>query len=288
MGCVPTESTVTAHLSAKISLVNVNENERRQEEPPDTSVVQGIANTEKLSGMTAVYHNETGDLEETAEPNSKGTSAALELASDISLLGTPSPLRSTTAASEASVRAIDEDRSLSFDKIQKKYQDKVFNLILRMVGNRDDAEDLTLETFVNAYRAWGRFRGDARVSTWLHQIAVNNCKNYFKQKDRRREREPVSLDDTIETDGGELSRDVADWRNVPEHRLMDQELARQIQKAVEALAPAYRTVLVLAQMEDMSYDEIAQVTGLSVPAVKTRLNRARNMMRRRLEPYYRS
>jgi RNA polymerase sigma-70 factor (ECF subfamily) len=271
----------------KTSLINVNENERRREDPPDGGTDRDLANTEKLSRSGAVYDSEAGEFGPKAEPNSKGTLAALELVSDISVLSNPLPLRSASPVSETSVRSIDDDRNLTFEEIHRKYEIKIFNLILRMVGNRDDADDLTVETFVNAYRAWGRFRGDARVSTWLHQIAVNNCKNYFKQKDRRRDRESVSLDDSIETDGGEISRDVADWRNVPEYRLMDQELARQIQKAVEALAPAYRTVLVLAQMDDMSYEEIAKVTGLSVPAVKTRLNRARNMMRRRLEPYYR-
>jgi RNA polymerase sigma-70 factor (ECF subfamily) len=156
-----------------------------------------------------------------------------------------------------------------------------------MVGNREDAEDLTVETFTNAYRAWDRFRGDARVSTWLHQIAVNNCKNRFKQRDRRKLFEPVSLDDGIETDSGELSREVADWRDAPERVLLDKELSTQIQRAVDALAPEYRVVLVLCEMEDMSYEEIARVTGLTIPAVKTRLHRARNMIRRRLEPYYR-
>ena len=265
----------------------MNENEHRLEKPPDGDTGEDMANTEKLSAAAAVYQKETGNFEDRANSSSKGASAALDLAADIIGLSNSLPRTSGNGISESSVRAFDEDRNLSFEEIHRKYETKILNLILRMVGNRDDADDLTLETFVNAYRAWERFRGDARVSTWLHQIAVNNCKNYFKQKDRRREREPVSLDDAIETDGGEMSRDVADWRNVPEHRLMDQELAGQIQKAVEALAPAYRTVLVLAQMNDMSYDEIAQVTGLSVPAVKTRLNRARNMMRRRLEPYYR-
>ncbi|MBC8101490.1 MAG: sigma-70 family RNA polymerase sigma factor [Cytophagales bacterium] len=212
----------------------------------------------------------------------------MDLVSDGSLLGIVLPLREPNALpSGAAARVLDEDRKLSFEQIHRKYETKIFNLILRIVGDRDDAEDLTVETFLNAYRAWGRFRGDARVSTWLHQIAVNNCKNRFKQKDRRREREPISLDDAIDTDSGELSREVADWRNAPEPRLLDQELASQIQKAVEALAPEYRTVLVLAQMEDLSYEEVAQITGLSVPAVKTRLHRARNMMRRRLEPYYR-
>ena len=182
---------------------------------------------------------------------------------------------------------VDEDRHLAFEQIYAKYHEKIFNLILRVVGDRDDAEDLTVETFVNAYKAWGRFRGDSKVSTWLHQIAVNNCKNRFKQKDRQREREPISLDDSIETDSGELSREVADWRNAPERMLLDQEFSEQIQKAVEALPLEYRTVLILAQQDNHSYEEIAQITGLSIPAVKTRLHRARNRVRQRLEPYYR-
>lgn len=181
----------------------------------------------------------------------------------------------------------DEDRRLSFEEIHVKYEAKIFNLILRMVNDRDDAEDLTNETFLNAWRAWGRFRGDARVSTWLHQIAVNNCKNRFKQRDRRREHEPVSLDEAIGTDSGEVGREVADWRDAPEQLLLENEFKAQMQRAVDALAPEYKIVFVLCVMEGKSYDEVARITELTVPAVKTRLHRARNMIRRRLEPYYR-
>ena len=181
----------------------------------------------------------------------------------------------------------DEDRRLSFEQIHQKYESKIFNLILRLVNNHEDAQDLTVETFLNAYRAWDRFRGEARVSTWLHQIALNNCKNRFKQRDRQREREPISLDDAIDTDSGELGREVPDWRSVPESVLLDKELSGQIQRAIDALAPEYKEVLVLCEMEDMSYEEIARVTGLTIPAVKTRLHRARKMIQRRLEPYYR-
>jgi RNA polymerase sigma-70 factor, ECF subfamily len=198
-------------------------------------------------------------------------------------VGEPPQGRAGGSAGEAT----DEDRFLSFEQIHKKYHEKIFNLILRLVNDRDDAEDLTVETFVNAYRHWDRFRGEARVSTWLHQIAVNNCKNRFKQRDRRREREPVSLDDNIETDSGELTREVADWRNAPERVLLDAEMTERVQRAVDALPPEYRTVLILAQHDDLSYEEIAHITGLSVPAVKTRLHRARSKVRQRLEPYIR-
>ena len=158
-----------------------------------------------------------------------------------------------------------------------------------MIGNEnpEDAEELTSETFINAWRAWGKFRRDAQVYTWLYQIACNLCKNWYKQKGRQREREGYSLDDAREGDSGELSREVADWRNAPEKLLLETEFGQKIREAVDALPSEYREVLVLDLWEDLPYEEIAAILGLSVPAVKTRLHRARNKVRQRLEPYYR-
>lgn len=201
----------------------------------------------------------------------------------------PEPRKSEKLPQEGTVTprdTKDEDRKLSFEQIQAKYQSRIYSVIYRMVGDRDDAEDLTVETFVNAWRHWDRFRGDAQVSTWLHQIAINNCKNRFKQRDRQRGREVMSLDDSIETDSGEMSREVADWTAAPEKLLLESEFQQKIQEAIEALAPEYREVLLLAQYEDLPYEEIANITGLTVPTVKTRLHRARLKVRQRLEPYY--
>jgi RNA polymerase sigma-70 factor (ECF subfamily) len=180
-----------------------------------------------------------------------------------------------------------ERRRIFENEVHKKYQEKIFNFILRMVGNPDDAGDLTADTFYNAWRAWERFRGEAQISTWLHQIAYNNCKNFYKQRDRQREREALSLDETLDTDSGDLSREVPDFSTAPERLFLSEELSQQIQKAVDALAPEYKSVLLLWLKEDMSYEEIAHVTGLTVPAVKTRLHRARLKMQQRLGPYYR-
>ena len=180
----------------------------------------------------------------------------------------------------------DEDRTLTFDQIKAKYEGRIYSLIYRMVNDPDDAQDLTVETFLNAWRHWGRFRGDAQVYTWLYQIAVNNCKNRFKQRDRKRGREVMSLDDSIATDSGEVGREVADWSAAPERLLMDKELLQKLQEAVDSLTPEYRDVLVLAQYEGMPYEEIARVLGLTEPTVKTRLHRARLKVRQRLEPYY--
>lgn len=184
--------------------------------------------------------------------------------------------------------AAEDDRNLSFEKVQRKYQDRIYNLLLRLVGpnNERDAEDLTLETFINAWRAWGRFRGDSRVYTWLYQIAYNLWKNWLKQKSRQREREGPSLDDALETDSGSITREVADWSAIPEDLLLGSEFAAKLEEAVNALAPMYREVFILAHWEELPYEEIARITGQTVPAVKTRLHRAREKVRQRMEPYY--
>jgi len=236
---------------------------------------------EKLSPIDAVYTEDAIGESDAISPERDADQG--QIAGQTEDAAEPSPAKTPVRTLSG---AIDDDRRLSFDQIHKKYHDKIFNLILRVVGDHEDAKDLTQTTFINAYGAWGRFRGEARVSTWLYQIAVNNCKNRFKQRDRQREREPISLDDSIETDSGELTREVADWRDAPERVLLDQELAAQIRRAVEALPPEYRTVLIL-QQEDLSYEDIARITGLTVQAVKTCLHRARNRVRQRLEPYYR-
>jgi len=181
----------------------------------------------------------------------------------------------------------DPDRNLDFQQLHLKYQARVYNLILRMVGDPEEAMDLTQETFANAWRAWGRFRGDSRVFTWLYQIAYNNCKNWYKARQRRRERESLSLDHPVDGEGGGVSREIPDWDAAPEEMLLDKEMQEQIRKAVDALPSEYRDILVLAQWEDLPYEEIARITGLTVPAVKTRLHRARQKVRQRIEPYYR-
>lgn len=181
----------------------------------------------------------------------------------------------------------DLDRELDFQQLHLKYQGRVYNLILRMVGDPDEAMDLTQETFANAWRAWGRFRGDSRVFTWLYQIAYNNCKNWYKARQRRRERESVSLDHPVDAEGGGVSREIPDWDAAPEQMLLDKEMQEQIRRAVDALPAEYRDILVLAQWEDLPYEEIARITGLTIPAVKTRLHRARQKVRQRIEPYYR-
>jgi len=201
------------------------------------------------------------------------------------------PLAASPGA-DAQTRRADVALVRDFDALYERHYKTLFNLIFRWIGDYDEAEDLTVETFASAFKARDQFRGDSRVQTWLYRIALNHCKNRFKQRDRQREMEGPSLDagafGADEDDGGVMaSRDVADWSYSPARLLEQKELRALIEKAVDNLPADYKVVLVLRDQQDLSYNEIADVTGLTLEAVKTRLNRARNMVRQRVEPYYR-
>ncbi len=176
------------------------------------------------------------------------------------------------------------------DALYERYGRPVFNFILRYIGDHEEAADLTQETFISAWRARETFRGESKLNTWLYRIAQNHCKNRIKQRGRQREVEGPSLDAGTAGDGageGEIAatRDVADWSASPALALEQKELGALISRAVDNLAPEYRVVLLLREMEGLTYAEIAQTTGLTMEAVKTRLNRARAMVRQRVEPY---
>lgn len=183
----------------------------------------------------------------------------------------------------------DEDRGLTFEQIISKYEKKIFNLILRHISDREEAEDLTQETFLNAYKSFATFRGECKIHTWLCQIALNQCKNRFRQRDRRRSVEGPSLDQP--TTGAEepvRAMEIADWDQSPQEVLIRNETYRYVLKAIDSLPDEYRTVIVLCDLQQMSYQQIAQITGLSLEAVKTRIHRGRLMLRRKVDAYLRS
>jgi RNA polymerase sigma-70 factor, ECF subfamily len=183
----------------------------------------------------------------------------------------------------------DEDRTLTFEQIVAKYERKIFNLILRYISDREEAEDLTQETFVNAFKSFPTFRGECKIHTWLCQIALNQCKNRFRQRDRRRTVEGPSLD--APNCGGDDSprpMEIPDWDQSPQEVLLRNDLYRYVLKAIDSLPDEYRAVIIFCDLQQMSYLEIAKATGLSLEAVKTRIHRGRLMLRRKVEAYLRS
>lgn len=177
---------------------------------------------------------------------------------------------------------------MDFDGLVDSYEKPIYNLIYRLLGDPDEAADLTQEAFVAAYKSWGSFRGDSSAYTWLYRIALNLCKNKFRERDRRREYEGISLDDL--STGGNLSNPtwsdkIEDTAETPDAAIQRKELKELVEQAIRQLPPDYRIVAVLRDLQGLSYADIAAAADLSVDVVKTRLARARAMLRGRLEEY---
>lgn len=172
-----------------------------------------------------------------------------------------------------------------FTRIVEENYQRVYNVIFRMIEDREEAEDLTQDTFVNAHRAFDAFRHESQVYTWLYRIAVNLTKNRLDRKKRRRETEAPSLDAPVEVEQDEVTRQVEDWRHAPERASANTELGRVLAEEVARLRPEYKEVVILRDYEDLSYEEIGRVIGCTVQAVKSRLFRARSVLRRTLSEY---
>jgi RNA polymerase sigma-70 factor (ECF subfamily) len=174
----------------------------------------------------------------------------------------------------------------SFDIVLELFHRKVYNLVYRLLSDRDEAADITQEVFVKAYKAYSRFDGSSSaIYPWLCRIAVNSCKNKFKEIGRRSRYEVMSLDDPIDAEESGSSMDIRDDTANPAGILQQQELAVAINDAIGQLPPEYRVVVVLRDMQGLSYKEISDATGLTMDVVKIRLYRGREILRRRLSPY---
>ncbi|HUV03760.1 MAG TPA: sigma-70 family RNA polymerase sigma factor [Armatimonadota bacterium] len=174
----------------------------------------------------------------------------------------------------------------SFETVIELFHKRIYNLVYRLLGDFDEAADLAQETFVKAYKAYSRFRGTSEaVYPWLCQIAVNGCKNKFKEKGRRNRYEIMSLDESVETEDSSLLLEIGDESASPADICERRELEAKIHEAIQALPPEFRVVLVLRDMQGLSYKEIADATGLTMEAVKSRLFRGRGVLRRRLAAY---
>lgn len=172
-----------------------------------------------------------------------------------------------------------------FDMLVEKYHRRIYNVVFRYLGDAEEASDLTQEVFLRAYQAFSGFRGEAAVGTWLHRIAINLSLNRAQQLDRLRRQETQTLDAPLEFDSHGLQRELADWRQSPERLAEGSELNRLIQDSLQSLSPEHRAVVVLRDLQGLSYAEIAEITGVSLQAVKSRLFRARSRLQALLQPY---
>lgn len=171
----------------------------------------------------------------------------------------------------------------AFTELVKRYERKIFRLTLNITQNREDAEDAMQEAFLKAFKNFDSFQGDSRFYTWLVRIAVNEA----LMRLRKRRPGQVSIDEMVETEDDFMPREIEDWGPSPEQRYAQTELGEILSEAINKLDPAFRIVFQLRDMEELSTEETAEMLGLSVPAVKSRLLRARLKLRERLSKHFR-
>ncbi len=176
-----------------------------------------------------------------------------------------------------------EGDTKAFAELVRRYEGKIFRLAQHVTQNREDAEDVLQETFMKAYEHLDQFKGDSKFYTWIVRIAVNQALMKLR---RRKTDKSVSLDETIDTGEDTLVREIAAWDEDPEQRFSREELSAILESAIQTLEPPYRSVFVLRDIDELSTEETAEALNLSVPAVKSRLLRARLQLREKLTRYF--
>jgi RNA polymerase sigma-70 factor (ECF subfamily) len=172
--------------------------------------------------------------------------------------------------------------SSAFNALVEKYERKIYRLAFNITRNNEDAEDVLQETFLKAYEHLGEFEGNSKFYTWIVRIAVNEA--LMKLRKRKWDK-TVWLDEPVETGDDFVARDIAVWDD-PEKQYTQDEVHEILDKAIGGLAPIYRSVFVLRDVEDLSIEETAKALDLSVPAVKSRLLRARLQLREKLTAFF--
>jgi RNA polymerase sigma-70 factor (ECF subfamily) len=176
-----------------------------------------------------------------------------------------------------------EGDTAAFGELVRRYEGKIFRLAQHVTQNREDAEDVLQETFLKAYEHLDQFQGNSKFYTWIVRIAVNQALMKLR---RRKTDKSVSLDETIDTGEDTVVREIAAWDENPEQQFSRDELGGILDTAVQSLEPPYRSVFMLRDIDELSTEETAEALGLSIPAVKSRLLRARLQLREKLTRYF--
>lgn len=180
-------------------------------------------------------------------------------------------------------RLRDRDERAFRDMVEEN-QTQIYNLLVRMIGNHEEAEDLAQEVFITAFKHIDQFRGESKLSTWLYRVAANHCKNRIKYLSRRHDRDTSALDDATERQRVEQGAQplAAGAIARPDQAVEGAEIERLVGRAIAELDEDQRLVVVLRDMEELSYEEICAITGLPEGTVKSRLHRARLALKEKL------
>jgi RNA polymerase sigma-70 factor (ECF subfamily) len=195
------------------------------------------------------------------------------------------PLPSTIVQDDegALVAASKKGDLSAFNELTNRYERRIFRLTMNITQNREDAEDATQDAFMKAFQHLDNFEGGSRFYTWLVRIAVNEA----LMRLRKRRPNVTSLDEPVATEEDLIPREIEDWGPTPEQRYARSELNSILTSAIGELEPIFRTVFLLRDVEGLSTEETAEMLGVSVPAVKSRLLRSRLKLREKLHPIFR-
>ena len=177
-----------------------------------------------------------------------------------------------------------EGDSQAYNQLINRYSPKIYRLAKHITQHDEDAEDVLQETFLKAFQHLGDFQGQSKFYTWIVRIAVNE--SLMKLRKRKSDR-TVPIDEPLDTGEDTVVREIAVWDEDPEQQYSREELANILDEAVQGLRPVFRTVFVLRDIEELSTEETAEALGISVPAVKSRLLRARLQLREKLTRLFR-
>jgi RNA polymerase sigma-70 factor (ECF subfamily) len=180
------------------------------------------------------------------------------------------------------IRRLRDRDERAFREVVETYQHKVFNLCYRMLGDRGEAEDLAQEVFITIFKSIDSFRGESKFSTWLYRIAANQCKNRIKYLARRHDRDRTEYDEAVSrtSAAGAVTNPKSSPR--PDVALEGVQRERLLQAAIAELEEDHRLLIVLRDIQELSYDEICGISGLPEGTVKSRLHRARLALRKKM------
>ena len=205
----------------------------------------------------------------------------------LDILSAPSPHRlpSTIARDDEHVlvAAAQAGGAAAFEELVNRYEGKIFRLTRNITGNHEDAEDAMQDAFFKAYAHLRDFHGDSRFYTWLVRIAANEA----LMRLRKRRPNQFSLDEPIEGDTDLFPRELEDWGPTPEQKYAQTEMQGIVGDVIDRLEPEFRIVFLLRDFEELSTQETAEALGISMPAVKSRLLRARLKLREKLNRHFR-
>ena len=173
------------------------------------------------------------------------------------------------------IRKLRERDEKAFREIVVEHGDRIYNLTYRMLGNREEAEDVSQEVFITVFKSIDSFRGDSKLSTWLYRIAVNHCKNRIKYLARRHDRDQSEYEEELMREHAAGAATAPNPAPRPDKQLEGVELEQIMQRCIALLEEEHRLVIVLRDVEDLSYEEICAITNLPTGTVKSRLHRAR-------------